>query len=78
LREFAIGAHTRTVTKDTVLNGCSLKKGDVIFMSYPIINRDPRVTGFDEVKLDRKPNRHLAFNQGWRQRIGLHFARRAL
>jgi cytochrome P450 len=77
LRVYSLFGHPRTVTADTEFHGCSLRKGDKVFVFYGIANRDPRAAGFDHVELDRKVNRHLAFNQGWRQCLGMHFARRA-
>ncbi|CAN7646026.1 cytochrome P450 [Phenylobacterium sp. LjRoot219] len=77
LRLYPIGGHMRTVTADTVFHGLEMKKGTKIFINYSMVNRDPRVPGFDRVDFDRKVNKHLAFNQGWRQCIGLFFARRA-
>jgi cytochrome P450 len=77
LRYYSMFGHTRTVTADAEFHGCQLKKGDTVFICYTIPNRDPRVPGFDHLDLDRPVNRHLAFNQGWRQCIGMHFARRA-
>jgi cytochrome P450 len=77
LRIYPLGGHMRTVTADTVLQGVELQKGTRVYINYSMVNRDPRVPGFGEIDFDRKVNKHLAFNQGWRQCIGLFFARRA-
>jgi cytochrome P450 len=77
LRLYPLGGHMRTVTADTEFHGVELKKGDQIYVNYSMVNRDPRVHDFDHIEFDRKVNRHLAFNQGWRQCIGMFFARRA-
>lgn len=77
LRLYPLGGHMRTLTADTMFRGLELKKGSQIYVNYSMVNRDPRVPGFGEVDFDRKLNKHLAFNQGWRQCIGLFFARRA-
>ena len=77
LRLYSFGGHQRTVTTDIEdFHGVSLKKGEKVYMLYPAVNRDPQA-GLDTIDLDRKVGRHLAFNQGWRQCIGMHFARRA-
>nr|WP_087576170.1 cytochrome P450 [Sphingomonas sp. CDS-1] len=77
LRVYPIGGSSRTVTADTELDGVQLKRGDKVFVNFSMPNRDPRAAGFDEINFERKTNRHLAFNQGWRQCLGLFFARRA-
>lgn len=77
LRINALFGHTRTVTEDVTFHGCDLKRGDTVFVCYTMPNRDPRVQGFDEEHFDRLRNPHLAFNQGWRQCLGMHFAKKA-
>jgi cytochrome P450 len=77
LRLNALFGHTRTATEDMEFHGCKLSKGDTVFVCYTMPNRDPRVAGFDHEDLERKVNRHLSLNQGWRQCMGLHFARKA-
>lgn len=67
---------TRTCTKDTVLGGQEIKRGDFVMMSWLGANFDPSV--FDrpsEVDIDRAPNPHLAFGVGTHRCIGLHAAR---
>lgn len=77
LRVYSIGGSSRTVTADTELDGVPLKRGDKVFVNFSMPNRDPRAPGFDHIDFDRKANRHLSFNQGWHQCLGLFFARRA-
>lgn len=77
LRVQSFGGHQRTVTCDVDnFHGYALKQGEKVYMLYPAMNRDPEA-GFDKLDFTRPLGRHLAFNQGWRQCIGLHFARRA-
>jgi cholest-4-en-3-one 26-monooxygenase len=59
----------RTVMKDTVLGGTSLKAGDKVVMYYPSANRDESV--FDNASsfdVGRDPNPHIGFGGG-----GPHF-----
>jgi cytochrome P450 len=58
----------RTATTDTVLGGMDIAAGDAVAVWLPAVNRDERA--FSEpgqLRLDRRPNRHLAFG------IGVHF-----
>jgi cytochrome P450 len=67
---------TRTVTRDTSLNGCDLERGDVVLISWLSANHDDAQFGRpDEVVLDRSPNSHLAFGVGPHRCIGMHLAR---
>jgi cytochrome P450 len=77
LRLFPIGGSQRTVTKDMEFHGVQLKAGDRVFVNFSMPNRDPRGPDFGAVNFERMVNKHLAFNQGWRQCIGLFFARKA-
>lgn len=66
----------RTATADTELAGKQIKKGDWLFLSYPSGNRDEAV--FDDpfkFKVDRSPNKHVAFGYGAHVCIGQHLAR---
>jgi cytochrome P450 len=77
LRYFSVNETlTRTVAHDTELGGQQLKAGDVVMLSWLSANHDGSV--FDragEVRLDRSPNRHLAFGVGPHRCIGMHLAR---
>jgi cytochrome P450 len=67
---------TRTCTRDTVLGGQQLRRGDFVMMSWLGADHDPSVFPHpDEVDLDRSPNAHLAFGIGSHRCIGLHVAR---
>lgn len=76
LRAFAPVSMGRTVTRDTEVAGCPMKKGEAILLSYPAANRDPEAfPDPDTVILDRAENRHAAFGLGRHRCIGAHLAR---
>lgn len=69
----------RTATEDCVLNGKQVKAGDRLMMSYVSANRDE--AEFEDpftFRLDRRPNRHLAFGTGPHICLGQHLARMEL
>jgi cytochrome P450 len=66
----------RSATADTELRDRQIKKGDWLFLSYPSGNRDEEV--FEEpdaFRVDRKPNKHLAFGYGAHVCLGQHLAK---
>ncbi|MDX6664077.1 MAG: hypothetical protein QOG68_283 [Solirubrobacteraceae bacterium] len=67
LRMFPAFAHfRRTATKDTVLNGCPIAKGDKVAMWYVSSNRDEDVYA-DPDRFDlRRTEEHQAFGAGGR------------
>jgi cytochrome P450 len=66
----------RTVTRDTELGGCPLKKGDRVAVHYASANRDEsRFEHAEQLNFDRQRNPHAAFGLGPHRCIGLHFAR---
>jgi cytochrome P450 len=74
--ETPVTFQARTVTADTVLNGCPLKAGDRIALHFASANRDPaRFDDPDVLDFDREQNPHAAFGLGIHRCIGLHFAR---
>jgi cytochrome P450 len=77
LRYFSVNETlTRTVTEDTELGGCRLRRGDHLMLSWLSANRDEAVFERpDEVILERAPNPHLAFGVGPHRCIGMHLAR---
>jgi cytochrome P450 len=66
----------RLVTRDVELGGQSLKAGDRVFAVLAAANRDPAVFDEpDEIRLDGRPNGHLAFSKGVHFCLGAPLAR---
>ena len=66
----------RTATQDVELRGRQIKKGDIVALYYPSANRDEAVFEAPfEFRVDRTPNRHLAFGIGEHFCAGAHVAR---
>jgi cytochrome P450 len=66
----------RSATEDTEVGGRKIAKGDWMMLSYPSGNRDEAV--FEdpfEFRIDRTPNRHIAFGYGAHVCLGQHLAR---
>lgn len=66
----------RTATADVEIKGRQIKEGDTLALFYPSANRDEEI--FDapfEFRVDRDPNRHLAFGIGEHFCAGAHVAR---
>jgi cytochrome P450 len=66
----------RTATADTELRGRRIAMGDWLMLCYWSANRDEDV--FDkpfEFRLDRKPNKQIAFGYGRHMCLGMHLAR---
>jgi cytochrome P450 len=76
LRAYAPVTMAREVVKDTTINGCTLKSGEMVLLSFPAANRDPAVfPDADRVLIDRAENRHAAFGLGIHRCIGSNLAR---
>lgn len=77
LRYYAsILALGRTATKDTEIEGCPIKKGDMVMLGFAAAARDPR--HYDDphtIKIDRKIPTNMAFGYGPHRCIGSHLAR---
>ena len=66
----------RTVTEDMSFAGRDLKKNDWLMLCYASGNRDEEV--FEDpfsFRVDRKPNKHLAFGYGAHLCLGQHLAK---
>jgi cytochrome P450 len=66
----------RSAAVDTTVGGQPVKKGDWFMLCYPSGNRDETV--FEdpmEFRVDRNPNRHLAFGYGAHVCLGQHLAK---
>jgi cytochrome P450 len=67
---------TRRATEDYVLRGQQIKKGDRMMLLYQSANRDTDVFDDpDSFRLDRRPNKHIAFGYGPHMCIGQHLAK---
>jgi len=76
LRAFAPVTMAREVKKQTQINGCTFKEGQMVLLSFPAANRDPEMfADADKVIIDRKENRHAAFGLGIHRCIGSNLAR---
>ena len=66
----------RKVTAPVSVGGVEMKPGDKVLLNFPGANRDPAAFDRpDEVVLDRKRNRHLAFGLGIHRCAGSNLAR---
>lgn len=55
----------RVATQDVELSGATVRAGETVVVSLNAANRDPGVfTDADTPRLDRTPNRHIAFGHG--------------
>ena len=79
LRAYSPVTMARIVADDVEVEGCPMKAGDRVLMSFPAANRDPAAFDRpDEVLLDREVNRHLAFGVGIHRCAGSNLARMEL
>ncbi len=66
----------RTATADAEIKGRKIKEGDTLALFYPSANRDEEIFEAPfEFRVDRNPNRHLAFGIGEHFCAGAHVAR---
>jgi hypothetical protein len=66
----------RTVTADTEFAGRDMKAGDWLMLCYASGNRDEAVFKDPQAfRVDRKPNKHLAFGYGAHLCLGQHLAK---
>jgi hypothetical protein len=76
LRAYAPATLAREIVKETEINGCHFKEGEMVMLSFPAANRDPAMfPDAGRVVLDRSPNRHAAFGLGIHRCLGSHLAR---
>jgi cytochrome P450 len=76
LRAYAPVTMAREVVKETTVNGCPMKEGQMVLLSFPAANRDPTMfPDADKVILDRQQNRHAAFGLGIHRCVGSNLAR---
>jgi hypothetical protein len=66
----------RTATADVELGGQKIRAGDALALFYASANRDEEVHHEPfAFRVDRRPNRHLAFGVGEHVCLGAHVAR---
>ena len=66
----------RSATADYELRGRTIRKDDWLWLAYPSGNRDEEVfDNPDAFRIDRNPNRHLAFGYGAHLCLGQHLAK---
>ena len=76
LRAYAPAALAREIVKETEINGCHFKEGEMVMLSFPAANRDPAMfPDAGRVVIDRSPNRHAAFGLGIHRCLGSNLAR---
>ena len=76
LRAYAPVTMAREVVKETTIDGCTFKPGEMVLLSFPAANRDPEMfADADKVVIDRKENRHAAFGLGIHRCVGSNLAR---
>ncbi len=76
LRAYSPVTMARIVDRDTEFQGCLMRAGDRVLMSFPAANRDPRqFENPDDIILDREHNRHVAFGAGIHRCAGSNLAR---
>jgi cytochrome P450 len=76
LRAYAPVTMAREVIKETEINGCAFKPGQMVLLSFPAANRDPnKFADADRVVIDRARNPHAAFGLGIHRCIGSNLAR---
>jgi cytochrome P450 len=76
LRAYAPVTMAREVVKETQINGCTFKPGEMVLLCFPAACRDPEMfPDADKVIIDRKENRHAAFGLGIHRCVGSNLAR---
>lgn len=76
LRVYAPVSVGRLAQEDVCLHGRAIAEGERILLSFGAANRDPEV--FDEpeeIRIDRRRNRHLTFGSGEHRCLGSNLAR---
>ena len=77
--ETPVAGTARLATSDSVVTGCPVAAGSLVFVCIGAANVDPaEFETASEVRFDREVNRHLAFGGGVHRCLGSHLARREL
>lgn len=76
LRAYSPVTMARYVAEDVEYDGCKMREGDRVLMSFPAANRDPaKFADADRVIIDRAENPHIAFGVGIHRCAGSNLAR---
>jgi cytochrome P450 len=76
LRVYAPVSVGRVTTGDVELHGRSIEAGQRVLLAFGAANRDPEIfEDPDEIRIDRKRNRHLTFGSGGHRCLGSNLAR---
>jgi hypothetical protein len=76
LRVYAPVSVGRIARQDTDLDGRMVAAGERVLLAFAAANRDPGVfEDPDEIRIDRKRNRHLTFGSGGHRCLGSNLAR---
>jgi cytochrome P450 len=79
LRAYPIVSMARKLKEDVDFHGCPMKKDDMVLLAIQAATRDPDVfPNPEDVRLDRSPNRHIAFGASEHRCPGSHLARAEL
>ena len=79
LRAYSPVTMARVANHDVELQGCPVKAGDKVLLSFAAANRDPAMfVQPDVVDFDRAENRHVAFGAGIHRCAGSNLARMEL
>ncbi|MDP1818970.1 MAG: cytochrome P450 [Acidimicrobiales bacterium] len=79
LRFYSPVTMARYVPEDIDFEGCPMRKGDKVLMTFPAGNRDPKMfEDADKFVIDRARNRHFAFGSGIHRCLGSNLARMEL
>ena len=66
----------RIATRDTQLNGETIREGERLLMCWPAGNRDPAVFADpDQLDIRRRPNHHVTFGRGAHRCLGANLTR---
>jgi cytochrome P450 len=76
LRVYAPVSVGRLAKEDVQLHGRTIRSGERVLLAFAAANRDPAIfADADEIRIDRKRNRHLTFGSGGHRCLGSNLAR---
>ncbi len=77
-RAFGVSAPNRTVARDMVFHGISMKQGEDVLLPTYLAGRDPLAFADPHrIDIDRRP-RHVTFGRGRHLCLGIHLAKREM